>query len=260
MHVPFTYYLYWPEHDMKYYGVRYAQGCHPNDLWTTYFTSSEKVAEFVNQYGDPSVKQIRRTFDHLPDPVSAARLWESKVLKYLNVRNRNDYLNRNERMAPPILSGDLSPMRRPEVVDKFKKTRKKRGIKRTQEQKDYHSKIMRGRPQDPEIVEYRRQCIIALGERSPNKRPERRAQSAKAWTGHNNPSSRKDLKKTCSHCHTSYSPNNARYHEDNCRQNPANKNRDYSRPKTPCKYCGLLCAYNQLPRHEKKCAHKQLNK
>lgn len=88
----YTYLLGWSKHNKFYYGVRFAKGCHPNDLWISYFTSSKYVKEFRKHYGEPDIIQVRRTFDN----TASARLWEEKVLKRLNVIKREDFLNRTD--------------------------------------------------------------------------------------------------------------------------------------------------------------------
>ncbi len=40
---------------MKFYiGVRYAEGCHPNEFWKTYFTSSNYVIACRDLNGEPN--------------------------------------------------------------------------------------------------------------------------------------------------------------------------------------------------------------
>lgn len=87
---PFTYLIGWSNLNKWYYGVRYAKKCHPSDLWTTYFTSSPIVKEFVKDNGSPDVIQIRKTFK---DAMSA-RLWEDKVQRRMNVIHNSKWLNR----------------------------------------------------------------------------------------------------------------------------------------------------------------------
>jgi hypothetical protein len=50
---PFIYAIGWTQHDRWYWGIRYAAGCSPSDLWTTYFTSSKYVRAFRDEYGEP---------------------------------------------------------------------------------------------------------------------------------------------------------------------------------------------------------------
>ena len=67
-----------------YYGVRYADGCNPSDLWVTYFTSSKRVKRLIEEYGKDSFKvEIRKIFS---DKQSAIN-WEEKVLRRLNLKN-----------------------------------------------------------------------------------------------------------------------------------------------------------------------------
>ena len=57
---PYTYMIGWSRLDQWYYGARYAQNCHPSDLWTTYFTSSKTVASFRELYGEPDIIRVDR--------------------------------------------------------------------------------------------------------------------------------------------------------------------------------------------------------
>lgn len=88
---PFTYLIGWKALDKWYYGVRYARGCHPDDLWTKYFTSSKYVLKLREDFSEPDVIEIRQTFD---DSLQA-REWEEKVLRRLNVIKDGRWLNKN---------------------------------------------------------------------------------------------------------------------------------------------------------------------
>lgn len=134
MNTPYTYLIGWPELSLWYYGVRYARDCGPDDLWTTYRTSSFRVKDIVAEHGDPTVKQIRRTFLNEVD----ARRWERRVLKRLKVVSKDHWINGNDGTAfdpkckargdahhmrqaggSDYIKGDLNPMRRAEVAEKF---------------------------------------------------------------------------------------------------------------------------------------------
>lgn len=91
MTIPFTYLIGWPEHNLYYYGVRYKSGCNPNDLCTTYFTSSRLVHSCILKYGTPTLRQIRKTFK-LP---KQALVWEQTVLRRLKVLYNDKWLNKN---------------------------------------------------------------------------------------------------------------------------------------------------------------------
>jgi len=71
-------------------GVRYARNCHPDDLWTSYFTSSKHVKSFREQHGEPDIIEVRQTFN---DSLQA-REWEEKVLRRLNSVKSQRWLNR----------------------------------------------------------------------------------------------------------------------------------------------------------------------
>ena len=89
--IPFTYFLRWSKQDMNYYGVRFARGCSPDDLWTKYFTSSKHVKKFRKLHGEPDIIEIRRTFQDK----DSARLWEHKVLTKMKVIQKTNWLNRH---------------------------------------------------------------------------------------------------------------------------------------------------------------------
>ena len=72
---PFTYLIGWSALNKWYYGCRYRNGCHPTDLWTTYFTSSNEVKQFRKEHGEPDVIQVRHTFSSN----QKAKIWEAKV-------------------------------------------------------------------------------------------------------------------------------------------------------------------------------------
>ena len=89
--MPYTYLIGWSEYDRWYYGVRYAQGSTPSDLWTSYFTSSQHVKDFREKFGEPDVVKVRREFVDK----KAAQDWEMKVLGRLRVLNDDRWLNKN---------------------------------------------------------------------------------------------------------------------------------------------------------------------
>ena len=87
--VPFTYLVGWSKQQKFYYGVRYANNCHPNQLWTVYYTSSNYVKRFREIYGEPDIIQVRKTFRTKEDAIK----WEHTVLKRLNVLKEDKWLN-----------------------------------------------------------------------------------------------------------------------------------------------------------------------
>ena len=99
--IPFTYLLKHIPTNKYYYGVRYRKGCHPKDLWKTYFTSSKKVKSLIKKYGKKSfIFEIRKTFKTQQQALN----WEHKVLKKMKVVYRNDFLNQTDNKCfDPIL-------------------------------------------------------------------------------------------------------------------------------------------------------------
>lgn len=93
-HIPYTYLIGWSKQDRWYYGVQYASRCtvaNPNNLWTSYFTSSKAVKQFRAEFGEPDVVQIRKTFNCK----KAAIEWEARVLQKLKAASNPRWINRN---------------------------------------------------------------------------------------------------------------------------------------------------------------------
>lgn len=90
--MPYTYFLLNKITGEKYYGVRYAKDCSPEELWNTYFTSSKYVKQRIHQHGKESFYfEVRKIFE---TPV-AARNWEERVLRKLNILQNSIWLNKN---------------------------------------------------------------------------------------------------------------------------------------------------------------------
>jgi hypothetical protein len=116
--IPYTYRIKWSNTGMSYYGVRYAKDCDPEDLWVSYFTSSEHVREYIQIHGEPDIKEIRKTFT--PGNAQGAMEWEHKVLTKINAVDRADYLNKSYAKGIPPMFGDKNPMNLPGVREKHK--------------------------------------------------------------------------------------------------------------------------------------------
>jgi hypothetical protein len=80
---------------MNYVGVRWAKNCHPSDLFVTYFTSSQYVAEYIKEHGMPDIIEVRKEF-HGEDRVAKAINIEGRMLVRLNAAKRDDYLNKRD--------------------------------------------------------------------------------------------------------------------------------------------------------------------
>lgn len=85
----YTYLVGWSQYDIWYYGVRWAKGCSVDDLWKTYFTSSNRVAAKRLELGEPDVVEVRKVFD----TPQAARRHEARVLDRLGAVKSPRWLN-----------------------------------------------------------------------------------------------------------------------------------------------------------------------
>ena len=103
IYTPFTYIIGWSKHKKFYYGAKYARGCQPSDLWTTYFTSSKYVREFREENGDPDIIKIHRTFSDKCSCVS----FENEYLTKIDAKNHPLFLNENN-SAKDMFRGEIS--------------------------------------------------------------------------------------------------------------------------------------------------------
>jgi hypothetical protein len=92
MTLPFTYCITHIQTNKRYYGCRYAIGCHPNDLGTTYFTSSKIMKSIIISEGLENFSfEIRKTFSS----VEKCRSWEHRVLTKLDAAKSEKWFNRH---------------------------------------------------------------------------------------------------------------------------------------------------------------------
>lgn len=87
MWIPFVYLIGWKKLDTWYCGVRYKNNCNSSDLWTLYFTSSNKVKKFREVNGEPDHIEILKEFPN--DPLSAKVYEEHKLVEYDAARKPN---------------------------------------------------------------------------------------------------------------------------------------------------------------------------
>jgi NUMOD3 motif len=88
--IMYTYLIGWSKLDCWYYGCRYSRDASPNDLWKTYFTSSQIVKEMRFWHGEPDVVQVRRIFK----TGEQARRCEEKVLDKVHAVKSDRWLNK----------------------------------------------------------------------------------------------------------------------------------------------------------------------
>lgn len=100
--IPYTYLIGWSKLNKWYYGVRYAKGCNPEELWKSYFTSSKYVKFFRKINGEPDIIEIRKIFND----TYKALLWEQKLLKRIDVENNENFLNRKNSTTSTIITNN----------------------------------------------------------------------------------------------------------------------------------------------------------
>jgi hypothetical protein len=231
IYIPYTYLIGWSNQQKFYYGCRYAINCNPNDFWINYFTSSSKVDQFIKQFGDPDIIQIRKIFPNNPKKCLE---WEHKFLTKIDAANNPNFLNESnggigwsnnkgrvvvkdfkgkrfqvEINDPRYLSGELLPLHQGKIASdetrkKMSEKRKGRvspnkGKKLTQEQIERITNRLKGRS----LSEDHKQKL-------------------------RKPRNQKEV--TCPKCgKCGKGPNMTRYHFDNC---------GISRNKIDCPNCG----------------------
>ena len=90
--IPFSYHLYHKPTKKHYYGIKYASGFEPSDLWIRYFSSSKIVKKLITEYGkDSFIVTVRKTFDTGEQAV----LWEHRLLTRIRAAQREDWINRH---------------------------------------------------------------------------------------------------------------------------------------------------------------------
>lgn len=207
MSIAYTYQIGWTQHNKFYYGGRWAKDCSPDDLWTSYFTSSKHVKAFRAEHGEPDVIQIRKVFDD----ADKCKLHENKVLKRLNVLNSDKWLNKN--ISGIFLpNGPQSEEHTKNRVASFKRTMQGRGTftggKHTVETKQKMSESLSGVPKSAEHITNMR----------------------------NRPQDTTTL--TCPHCSkTGDYKNMKHWHMDRCKHNP-NRLADKDPKLVTCIKCG----------------------
>ena len=240
MRTPYCYLIGWPEHDKWYYGVRYAAGCHPDELWVTYFTSSKHVTQFIVAHGQPAVTEIRKIFRQ--DQISEAREWEHRVLRRSQATTNERWLNKTHNKSRPPLYGTDNPVTRSEVKKKISESvariAKEMGenfYPRTQAFKDQMN-LPDAPSKRPEVRDAKKKKMLEWGDNNPAKNSEFRTWLSELHSGENNPfygkshsaefkaesslrwkgKSKKQV--TCPHCSKTGGINAmVRWHFDNCK-------------------------------------------
>ncbi len=92
IYTPYTYRVTFIPTRKHYYGVRYANGCSPSDLFVSYFTSSNEIKQLIENHGVECFEyEVRKTFTNKEE----AMQWETKVLRRLNVVSNVNWINKS---------------------------------------------------------------------------------------------------------------------------------------------------------------------
>jgi hypothetical protein len=95
MTIPYTYLLKFLPTNQVYYGVRYKEGCHPAELFITYFSSSNIIKRLINDHGISAFEfEIRQMFN----TKKSARDWEQRVLTKIGAASNPRFLNQSNNM------------------------------------------------------------------------------------------------------------------------------------------------------------------
>jgi len=93
--IPYTYKLIFKPTNQYYYGVRWAKGCHPTDLFVSYFTSSKHINKLIKEYGvDSFIIKVTKTFNNKTDAVNH----EKAVLTRVNAAVNGKFINKANNM------------------------------------------------------------------------------------------------------------------------------------------------------------------
>lgn len=95
-HQPYVYLIRSIITKQFYCGSRYAKGCHPNDFWVKYFTSSKKVKALIEEHGTESFQVVNI---YPVAEVHQARALEHQILKDLNASRNPLWLNQSNGLS-----------------------------------------------------------------------------------------------------------------------------------------------------------------
>lgn len=88
---PYTYFIRWDDLNVNYYGKRTARGCHPEEFFISYFTSSKYVADTIAEYGMPDTIKVHKIFSD----ADSCNSQEIRFLKRVNAAKNINWLNKS---------------------------------------------------------------------------------------------------------------------------------------------------------------------
>lgn len=220
---PYTYLIGWASLDVWYYGVEHghiSKIAHPDNLWNTYFTSSDRVKAFRLLHGEPDVIQVRKIFVNgsIEEREQNAVKYEMVTLRRLGVIHKQKWLNQTNGKAivlDELAKSKISKANKGLIrSDKFRLAVSERnkgtknpfyGKKHSKETKKKHSEFMKLRVGWNHSEETKRkQSVAATGKRKSDSH--KQAISA----SHNKVYE-------CPHCNKSGGRMMLRWHFDKCK-------------------------------------------
>jgi hypothetical protein len=92
MTTPFSYVITQISSGIRYYGIKFARGCQPSDLGSTYFSSSRIVNKLIKEEGLQNFKfEIRKIFVSREQAIE----WEKKFLTKIDAARSPMWFNRH---------------------------------------------------------------------------------------------------------------------------------------------------------------------
>ena len=173
---PFAYLITSKIDGRRYYGIKFSKDADPDQLWTTYFTSSKEVRAKVVKYGaDAFTAEVRKVFETAEQAIN----WESRFLTRINAALREDWMNKSNGY---LCMGSINKGRKKtaEHLENWKMVRKGHTV--SEETKKKIGDANRGRKQPAEANEKRRQW--STGQTHTNEAKEK---IRKAATGRRHP-------------------------------------------------------------------------
>lgn len=228
---PYTYIIECKPINKKYYGVRYAKDSKPEDLWTTYFTSSKIVRNLIETYGKESFEiQIDKEFETVEEAID----YEHQFIITNNLSSDPNWLNVHRRKAidfnDPVIKEKLSIARRGRITSE--ETKKKLSIigknkKLSEETKRKLSIAHTGKKMSQEAIDKARESRKKNGKHQgeshwtygKQRDEETRKKISESLKGKSYIKGYKHETKTCPYCGKEGSGGNmTRYHFNNCRK------------------------------------------
>lgn len=114
---PFIYLIGWTELNSWYVGCRYRDKCHPNDLWTRYFTSSKLVEQIREWFGEPDVCEVI----HTGETAAEVLAYEQQLIETDQLHKHPRWINQGmfkNHLKVGVRTGPLPPDR----LERFRKT------------------------------------------------------------------------------------------------------------------------------------------